>query len=73
MGIYTIDASTGGLGGCPYVPGATGNVATEDVLYMVHGMGLSTGISLDKVFETGQWINQLLNRTTTSRYAMASQ
>src|SRR6185295_15744942 len=53
MGVYTFDASVAGLGGCPYAKGATGNVATEDVLYMLHGLGIETGIDLDKLVETG--------------------
>lgn len=54
MGIRTFDASVGGLGGCPYAPGAAGNVATEDLVYMLHGMGIETGISLDRLVTAGQ-------------------
>jgi len=50
LGIATFDASAGGLGGCPYAPGATGNLATEDLLYMLDGLGIETGVSLDGVF-----------------------
>jgi len=70
--IYTIDSSVAGLGGCPYAKGASGNVATEDVLYMLHGMGLSTGIDLDKLFDVGHFICKVLDRPTLSKVAMAS-
>lgn len=53
-GISTIDSSVAGLGGCPYAAGASGNVATEDVVYMLNGMGIQTGIDLDKLVETGR-------------------
>ena len=72
MGIKTVDSSVAGLGGCPYAPGATGNVSTEDVLYLLHGLGCSTGISLDKIFETGKWICKLLDRPITSKYSLAT-
>ena len=65
-GISIIHASTAGLGGCPYAKGATGNVATEDVLYLLHGMGIETGIDLDSVVETGQWISSHLGRKANS-------
>jgi len=70
--IYTIDSSVAGLGGCPYAKGASGNVATEDVLYMLHGMGLSTGIDLEKLFDAGRFICNVLDRPTLSKVAMAS-
>jgi hydroxymethylglutaryl-CoA lyase len=54
LGIRTFDASVGGLGGCPYAPGAAGNLATEDLVYMLHGMGIQTGIDLDKLWEAGK-------------------
>jgi hydroxymethylglutaryl-CoA lyase len=54
MGIRTFDAAVGGLGGCPYAPGAAGNLASEDLVYMLHGMGLETGIDLDKLWEAGK-------------------
>jgi len=69
--IYTIDSSVAGLGGCPYAKGASGNVATEDLLYMLHGMGLSTGIDLDKFLEAGDFICSVLNRPTHSKVARA--
>lgn len=62
LGIQTIDSSVAGLGGCPYARGATGNVATEDVVYMLHGMGLQTGIDLRRLAETGRWIAAELGR-----------
>lgn len=71
LGIRTIDASVGGLGGCPYAKGASGNVATEDVVYMLHGMGLETGIDLDRLIDTSHWICSQLGRSNMSRVAMA--
>ena len=55
-GVTTFDASCGGVGGCPFAPAATGNVATEDLLYMIHRMGLKTGIDIDKIIETAKWL-----------------
>lgn len=66
-GIRIFHSSVAGLGGCPYARGATGNVATEDVLYMLHGMGIETSIDLDQVVETGQWIAAQLGRRPDSR------
>lgn len=66
-GITIFHSSVAGLGGCPYARGATGNVATEDVLYMLHGMGIDTGIDLDAVVDTGQWIASELGRRADSR------
>ncbi len=66
-GISTFHSSVAGLGGCPYAKGATGNVATEDVLYMLHGMGIETGVDLDAVVDTGQWIASKLGRRADSR------
>lgn len=71
MGIWQFDTSVAGLGGCPYAKGATGNVATEDVVYMLHGMGVETGIDLDKLVDAGVYISQVLGRTTQSRVARA--
>ncbi|GAA95296.1 uncharacterized protein L969DRAFT_92444 [Mixia osmundae IAM 14324] len=65
-GVRTIDSSVAGLGGCPYAPGATGNVATEDVLFLLEGMGYQTGVNLQSVAETGAWISQKLGRRATS-------
>ncbi len=71
VGIETIDASTGGLGGCPYAPGASGNVATEDVLYMLHGMGIETGVDIDQIIEAAWFVCERLNREPASRLAHA--
>jgi hydroxymethylglutaryl-CoA lyase len=71
MGVAVVDASVSGLGGCPYAPGAAGNVATEDVVYMLHGLGIETGIDLDKLVETGAFISQALDRPSGSKSAMA--
>ena len=71
MGIRTIDASVAGLGGCPYASGASGNVATEDVIYMLHGMGLHTGIDLDRLVDTSHWICSELGQHNRSRVAIA--
>ena len=67
LGISIYHASIAGLGGCPYAKGATGNVATEDVLYLMQGMGIETGIDLDAVVDAGQFISQHLGRTGASR------
>jgi hydroxymethylglutaryl-CoA lyase len=67
MGISTFDTSVAGLGGCPYAKGATGNVATEDVLYLMQGLGIDTGIDLAKVVATGQWISGILGRKAFAR------
>jgi hydroxymethylglutaryl-CoA lyase len=67
MGISTFDTSIAGLGGCPYAKGATGNVATEDVLYLLRGLGIETGIDLDQVVATGQWISGILNHRAFAR------
>ncbi|MGA0610593.1 hydroxymethylglutaryl-CoA lyase [Caldimonas sp. KR1-144] len=71
MGIHTFDASVGGLGGCPYAKGATGNVATEDVVFMLHGLGIETGIDLDALVDTAAWISGVLGRKPVSRVATA--
>ena len=71
MGIWQFDTSIAGLGGCPYARGATGNVATEDVVYMLHGMGIDTGINMDKLIDAGQFISDFLQRPTNSRAAKA--
>lgn len=70
-GIRTVDASVAGLGGCPYAHGASGNVATEDVVYMLHGMGLVTGINLDSLATTGDWISKQLQRPNNSKAGVA--
>lgn len=72
LGVGVIDASVSGAGGCPYAHGATGNVATEDVVYMLHGMGISTGINLDKLIDTGRWISLQLGRGNNSKVGLAA-
>ena len=71
LGVWQFDTSVAGLGGCPYAKGATGNVATEDVVYMLHGMGIETGIDLDKLIDAGAFISQALGRKSQSRVATA--
>ena len=71
MGVWQFDASVAGLGGCPYAKGATGNVATEDVVYLLHGMGINTGIDLDKLIDAGKFISDFLGRPPGSRAATA--
>jgi hydroxymethylglutaryl-CoA lyase len=71
LGVSTFDASVAGLGGCPYAKGATGNVATEDVLYMLHGLGIATGVDLQQVIAAGDFICAALGRDTQSRAARA--
>jgi hydroxymethylglutaryl-CoA lyase len=71
-GVRTFDASVSGLGGCPYSPGATGNVATEDMVYLLESLGLSTGIDLMALAETGEWISKELGRQNESRVGKAS-
>lgn len=73
VGVRTIDASVSGLGGCPYARGASGNVATEDVVYMLHGMGLETGVDLDKLMDAGDFICRALERKTASKVAQAKR
>jgi isopropylmalate/homocitrate/citramalate synthase len=72
LGISIVDASVGGLGGCPYAPGAAGNLATEDLLYMLHGMGIQTGVSLERVVEATSFIAPLLGHAPTSKYYQAA-
>ena len=71
MGITVFDSSVAGLGGCPYAPGATGNVATENIVYMLNGMGIEHGIDLDKLIATGDFITQVLGRNNGSGVARA--
>ncbi|PNG53346.1 MULTISPECIES: hydroxymethylglutaryl-CoA lyase [unclassified Variovorax] len=71
LGVWQFDTSVGGLGGCPFAKGATGNVATEDVVYMLHGMGIETGIDLDQLIDAGVYINQALGREPNSRVSKA--
>jgi hydroxymethylglutaryl-CoA lyase len=71
LGVHVFDASVAGLGGCPYARGATGNVATEDVVFMLDGLGIATGIELDALVETGAWISGQLGRPPVSRVGRA--
>ena len=71
MGMTQLDTSVAGLGGCPYAKGATGNVATEDVVYMLDGLGIETGIDLDALVDTAAWISERLGRPPASRVARA--
>jgi len=71
MGVWQFDTSVAGLGGCPYAKGATGNVASEDVVYLLQGMGIDTGIDLDKLIDAGKFISDVLARKPNSRAATA--
>ena len=71
MGIHVFDASVAGLGGCPYAKGATGNVATEDVVFLLDGLGIHTGIELDALVDAGAFISGVLERPPVSRVARA--
>ena len=71
-GVHIFDSSSGGLGGCPYAPGAAGNVATEDVVYMLDGMGVQTGLDLKKIVEASRYVQDCLNRSLPSRYFQAA-
>lgn len=71
MGVFTVDASAGGLGGCPFAPGALGNVATEDVVYMLHGIGVDTGVDLERLRSASRLLEACLARRLPSRYLQA--
>ena len=71
MGMATFDSSVAGLGGCPYAKGASGNVATEDVVYLMHGLGIETGIDLAKLAAIGDWISSALNRPNGAKAGRA--
>ena len=71
LGVATFDTSVSGLGGCPYAKGATGNVATEDVVYLLHGLGIRTGIDLDKLVDAGAFISKAIGKPNGSRVARA--
>ena len=71
IGIHTFDTSVSGLGGCPYAKGATGNVATEGVVYLLHGLGIKTGIDLDKLVDAGAFISKAIGKPNGSRVARA--
>jgi len=70
-GVAVVDTSVAGLGGCPYAKGASGNVATEDVLYMLNGLGIQTGVDLNKLVQTSHWITAQLGRSNGSKVALA--
>ncbi|XP_032351349.1 hydroxymethylglutaryl-CoA lyase, mitochondrial isoform X2 [Camelus ferus] len=72
MGVSVVDSSVAGLGGCPYAQGASGNLATEDLVYMLTGLGIHTGVNLQKLLEAGAFICQALNRKTSSKVAQAT-
>jgi hydroxymethylglutaryl-CoA lyase len=71
LGIHVFDTSVAGLGGCPYAKGATGNVATEDVVYLLHGLGITTGVDLDALVDAGNFICQAIDKPNGSRVARA--
>ena len=71
LGVTTFDASVAGLGGCPYAAGASGNVATEDVVYMLNGLGVRTGVDLDRLVDIGEWICGILRKEPTSKAGRA--
>ena len=71
-GITVVDSAVSGTGGCPYANGATGNIASEDLVYMLEGIGISTGIDLARLIETGMWLSRQLGRETSSKVARAS-
>lgn len=70
-GVAVVDSAVSGTGGCPYAKGASGNVASEDVVYLLHGLGVETGIDLDKLSETGLWLSALLGHETSSKVSRA--
>jgi len=71
-GVAVVDAAVSGTGGCPYAPGASGNVATEDVVYMLEGMGIATGVDLPRLVDTGRWLAALLGRSSGSKVTLAA-
>jgi len=72
LGVAVVDASVSGTGGCPYARGASGNVASEDVVYMLHGMGIATGVDLDRLIATGRWLSAQLGRDNGSKVGKAA-
>jgi hydroxymethylglutaryl-CoA lyase len=72
LGISTFDSSAGGLGGCPYAPGATGNLATEDLIYMLDGLGVRTGVDLNAIIAASQFIEPRIGHPLPSRYYRAT-
>lgn len=73
LGVATFDASAGGLGGCPYAPGAAGNLATDDLIYMLDGLGIDTGVSIDRLGDASRFIGERLDHPLPSRYAQAAR
>lgn len=71
MGIAVVDSSVGGLGGCPYAKGASGNVASEEVVYMLHGLGIDTGVDLSKLIDAGEYMCAVLGRPSGSKVSRA--
>lgn len=71
LGLRIVDSSLAGLGGCPYSPGATGNVATEDVVYALHKLGFQTGVDLDKLVESGNWLSETIEVKNESKVGRA--
>jgi hydroxymethylglutaryl-CoA lyase len=71
-GVRVVDSALSGTGGCPYAHGASGNVASEDVVYMLEGLGMATGVDLDRLVETGRWLSALLGRASGSKVTVAS-
>jgi len=71
LGINVVDSSVAGLGGCPYAKGASGNVATEDVVYMLNGLGIETGVDLDKLCDAGRFISEVIGRAPASKVSLA--
>lgn len=71
MGISAVDSSVAGLGGCPYAKGASGNVATEDVVYMLNGLGVKTNVDIEKLMSAGDFISKKLGRLSGSKTAIA--
>ena len=71
MGLRVVDSSVAGLGGCPYAAGASGNVATEDVVYLLNGLGMGSGVSLDRLIDVGDFISKELNRKNGSKVGLA--
>ena len=71
VGVRVVDSAVSGAGGCPYAKGASGNVASEDVVYLLHGLGLRTGVDLDLLADTGRWLSARLGRETGSRVGKA--
>jgi hydroxymethylglutaryl-CoA lyase len=72
-GVAVVDSAVSGTGGCPYAPGASGNLSSEDLVYMLHGLGVHTGVDLDALVDTGRWLSRLLGRPSGSKVSLASE